>query len=171
MWFNGGSPGFWHYSVSFYLGDSHKRFTAAALAAATAISLASAPAQAADDNLHLRELNKPGGSSDVTDLELAGYFVAAGIVEGANGANITNNQGVTSSIRSIAERDSKNGTERLGEAAEGALNSSFKNDANNGYKLGTTFEILLGTGIAAVLLAALGGAAYAGVIPGVQLPF
>ena len=71
----------------------------------------------------------------------------------------------------MVERDEKNNTNKFNDASKGVLNSSLKNDANNGYKLGTTFEILLGTGIAAVLLAALGGAAYAGVIPGVQLPF
>lgn len=148
-----------------------KRFTAAALAAATAISLAAAPAQAADDNLYLRGLNKPGGSSAVTDRELAGYALAAGLVEGFSEADLTNNKGLTSSVRDMLERDEKNKTHKFDDAAKGALNSSLKNDANNGYKLGTTFEILLGTGIAAVLLAALGGAAYAGVIPGVQLPF
>lgn len=148
-----------------------KRFTAAALAAATAISLAAAPAQAADDVVYLRGLNKPGGSSAVTDAELAGYAVAAGFVEGANKADLTNNQGITSSVRDMVERDEKNNTHKFDDASKGVLNSSLKNDANNGYKLGTTFEILLGTGIAAVLLAALGGAAYAGVIPGVQLPF
>lgn len=147
-----------------------KRFTAAALAATTAISLAAAPAQAADDNLYLRGLNKPGGSSAVSDEELGAYFIGAGLVEGANELNLTDNEGVTSSIRSMAERDAKNNTERLDNAADGALKSSFKNDANQGYKLGTTFEILLGTGIAAVVLAILGGAAAAGVIPGVSLP-
>lgn len=147
-----------------------KRFTAAALAAATAMSLAVAPAQAADDNLYLRGLNKPGGSSSVTNQELGAYMFSAGLVEEANEANLTNNHGATSSIRDMGERDAKSGTKNLLNATQGALNSSFKNDANNGYKLGTTFEILLGTGIAAVVLAALGGAAYAGVIPGVQLP-
>jgi len=146
-----------------------KRITAAALAATTAISLAAVPAQA-DENLYLRGLNKPGGSSAVSDEELGAYFIGAGLVEGANELNLTDNEGVTSSIRSMAERDAKNNTERLGNAADGALKSSFKNDANQGYKLGTTFEILLGTGIAAVVLALLGGAAAAGVIPGVSLP-
>ena len=37
------------------------------------------------------------------------------------------------------------------------LDSSLRNDAANGYKVGTTFDILLGTGIAALLLAGLGG--------------
>lgn len=56
--------------------------------------------------------------------------------------------------------------------------SSLKNDAARGYKLGTTYDILVGTGIAAAVIAVLGGAAAAagkipGVpgIPGVQLPF
>ena len=148
-----------------------KRFTAAALAAATAMSLAVAPAQAADEVAYLRGLNKPGGSSAVTDTELAGYALAAGLVEGLNEAELTNNEGITSSVRDMLERDEKSKTHKFDDASKGVLNSSLKNDANNGYKLGTTFEILLGTGIAAVVLAALGGAAYAGVIPGVQLPF
>jgi len=142
-----------------------KRFTAAALAAATAMSLAVAPAQA-DEVLYLRGLNKPEGSSSVTNEELGGYMISAAVVEEARQANLTNNKGVTSSIRDMAERDE----EKFADAAKGALNSSLKNDANNGYALGTTFEILLGTGIAALVLAVLGGAAYAGVIPGVQLP-
>ena len=148
-----------------------KRFTAAALAAATAMSLAVAPAQAADEVAYLRGLNKPGGSSAVTDTELAGYALAAGLVEGLNEAELTNNEGITSSVRDMLERDEKNKTHKFDDASKGVLNSSLKNDANNGYKLGTTFEILLGTGIAVVVLAALGGAAYAGVIPGVQLAF
>ena len=148
-----------------------KRFTAAALAAATAFSLAAAPAQAADETAFLRGLNKPGGSSTVTETELASYAIAAGLVEGLNEAELTNNEGLTSSVRDMIARDEKNKTHKFDDAAKGALNSSLKNDANNGYKLGTTFEILLGTGIAALVLAVLGGAAYAGVIPGVQLPF
>lgn len=35
--------------------------------------------------------------------------------------------------------------------------SSVSNDLRNGYRHGTTFDILLGTGIAALLLAGLGG--------------
>ena len=107
----------------------------------------------------------------MTDTELASYAIAAGLVEGLNEAELTNNEGLTSSVRDMIARDEKNKTHKFDDAAKGALNSSLKNDANNGYKLGTTFEILLGTGIAALVLAVLGGAAYAGVIPGVQLPF
>lgn len=148
-----------------------KRTAAAVLAATTALSLAAVPAHAADDVVYLRGLNKPGGSSAVSDKELGEYFFGAGFVEGANEKGLTNNEGLTSSVRSMYQRDQENKTHKFTDAANGPLKSSFKNDANNGYKVGTTFEILLGTGIAALVLAVLGGAAYAGVIPGVQLPF
>lgn len=52
-----------------------------------------------------------------------------------------------------------------------ALASSIKNDAANSYKVGTTFDILWGVGVAAAVL--LGAGAFAvsqGVVPGVQLP-
>ena len=61
-------------------------------------------------------------------------------------------------------------TETGEEAAnQGAvMNSSYRNDANRGYKLGTTYDILVGTGIAAGVLALVGAAAAAaGKIPGV----
>lgn len=142
-----------------------KRFTAAALAAATAVSLAAAPAQAAnDEQLYLRGLDKPGGSSQVTDREVAGYIIAGGVVEAAKDEGLTNNKGLTSSVRSMVENNSK----EANEAAGNALGSSFKNDAQNGYPVGTTFEILLGTGIAALVLALVGGAASQGLI---NLPF
>ena len=46
-----------------------------------------------------------------------------------------------------------------GLAATTALSLSVANDEMFKYKIGTTFDILLGTGIAAAILALLGGAA------------
>ena len=141
-----------------------RRFIAAGLAAATALSLSVAPAQADEKPGYHKE-----SSSQVTDAEVLGYAIARAVVEG-----LLPGQGVSQPYlgsskagmfdipedKAGAQKDLKNG-----------LMSSFRNDANRGYKLGTTYDILVGTGIAALVLAALGGAAYAGVIPGVQLPF
>lgn len=126
-----------------------KRFTAASVAAATALSLVAAPAMAAETK----------SSSEVSDLEAVGYVVGSLFAE-----EITPGSGVTSSVKNILE-DYEKGDDLS------VLDSSVRNDAAKGYKLGTTFDILLGTGIAALVLALLGGAAaYQGLIPGVQLP-
>lgn len=123
-----------------------KRFTAAALAATTAISLAAVPAQAAEAK----------ASSEVSDAEAIAYGQAA---------YLTGH--ITPTMKSIIERQAR--TDKNVDPAE-SLTSSIKNDAASGYKLGTTFDILWGTGVAVVLLGALAAAASSGVIPGVTLP-
>ncbi|MGV0393649.1 hypothetical protein [Corynebacterium riegelii] len=124
-----------------------KRFTAASVAAATALSLVAMPAQAAEKK-----------SSEVSDLEAGAY-----VLEGIGKEVVKKGSGLTPSMRSIFKNYEK------GDDVS-ALESSLRNDAANGYKVGTTFDILLGTGITALLLALIGGAAaYQGLIPGVQL--
>ena len=124
-----------------------KGFTAASIAAATALSLVAMPAQAAEKK-----------SSEISDEYAIGY-IWGGIVKD----RINKGTGLTPSMRSIL-KNYKEGDDTS------ALDSSLRNDAANGYKVGTTFDILLGTGITALLLALIGGAAaYQGLIPGVQL--
>lgn len=120
-----------------------KRFVAGVLAVATACSLSTGVANAKT-------------SSDVNDLEMTGYILEKGIQELANPGT-----GVTSSLKDLARTDIKD------EDAK-ALFSSYRNDALNGYKLGTTFDILLGTGIAATVLAAIAAAIQSGAV---KLPF
>ncbi|MDC7109003.1 hypothetical protein [Corynebacterium afermentans] len=140
-----------------------KRFTAAALAAATAMSLAVAPAQA--DGLNDLAIGHES-SSQVTEAELTGYALAAIAAEVAKPGAGFSKPYMGSSESGLFKTDDEASEAQLNKA----LNSSARNDANKGYPLGTTYDILVGTGIAAAVLAVLGGAAYAGVIPGVQLP-
>lgn len=124
-----------------------KRFTAASIAAATALSLVAMPAQAAEKK-----------SSEVDDAYAIGYIWGGILKDSAN-----KGAGLTPSMRSILKNYEKGDDTSV-------LDSSLRNDAANGYKVGTTFDILLGTGITALLLALIGGAAaYQGLIPGVQL--
>lgn len=140
-----------------------KRFTAAALAATTAISLAAAPAQAAElSDLAIGH----DSSSQVTDAELTGYALAAIAAEFANKGDGFSAPYMGSSKAGLFETTSDATEAQISQA----LQSSARNDANKGYKLGTTYDILVGTGIALAVLAAVGGAAAAGVIPGVSLP-
>lgn len=124
-----------------------KRFTAATLAAATALSLAVAPSQAA-------ERKSP---SEVTDAEVLAYIVAAGLAEAIQPGSGFSGPAAGSSEKGLLPDD---------------ISSSLKNDVANGYKAGTTYDILVGTGIALGVLVLLGGgAAAAGLLPGIALPF
>ena len=51
------------------------------------------------------------------------------------------------------------------------LEPSSKNDLKNGYTLGTTFDILLGTALGFGVVALLAGAAQSGQLPVPNLPF
>lgn len=140
-----------------------KRFTAATLAAATTLSLAVAPAQAAElSDIAIGHES----SSQVTDAELTLYALAA------IGAELVNKgDGFSAPYMGSSEAGIFETTSDANEATiSQVLQSSARNDANKGYKLGTTYDILVGTGIAIAVLAALGGAAAACVIPGVTLP-
>ena len=143
-----------------------KRITAAALAATTAISLAAAPAQAVE--IDGKETGGYGhaASSQVTDVELGVYALAAIAAElEKEGQGIS---GPYAGSSRLGIFDTETDEDIANQSA--VMKSSFQNDANRGYKLGTTYDILVGTGIALAVLAAVGGAAAAGVIPGVTLP-
>ena len=141
-----------------------KRINAAALAAVTAVALAAVPAQAQEGDLQsLRDQLHPKSASEVSDAYLAGYKAQARVREELNPGT-----GYSQPYKRSSEKNQ----------VPNSATSSLKNDAARGYKLGTTYDILMGTGIAAAVIAVLGGAAAAagkipGVpgIPGVQLPF
>ena len=131
-----------------------KRITAAALAATTALSLAAVPAQAEEGNQKdLSEIVSPNRPSDVTDKHLAGAKVKAEARERLNPGTGYSGPYKSSSEKNLVPKSAK---------------SSLKNDVARGYKLGTTYDILVGTGIASGVLALVGAAAAAaGKIPGV----
>ena len=109
-----------------------RRFVAVGLAAATALSLSVAPAQAQNN-----------WTSSYND-----FF-------GQNGASSKRmGQAARKGDLAAVARIQKEIYE-----ARANMDGSIKNDRANGYKYGTTFDILLGTGVAAALLAILGGAA------------
>lgn len=135
-----------------------KRITAAALAATTALSLAAVPAQAEEDTLNdtlenLETAVNPKKASDVNDAYLAGYKAQARVREELNPGT-----GYSGPFKSSSEKNQ----------VPKSATSSLKNDAARGYKVGTTYDILVGTGIAAGVLALAGAAAAAaGKVPGV----
>ena len=134
-----------------------KRITAAALAATTALSLAAVPAQAEEDTLkNIENAVNPKKASEVNDAYLAGYITQAKVRE-----KLEPGTGYSGPFKSSSEKNQ----------VPKSATSSLKNDAARGYKVGTTYDIPVGTGIAAAVVAVLGlGAAAAGMIPGVELP-
>lgn len=111
-----------------------KRTLTAIIAAATAFSLAVVPAQAAESSKP--EINLPGqNSSKLDDKEVIGEAIAS-------------ESDRTKIIESIIK--GKEGEDKA--KALGPLASSLKSDKTNDWTFGTTFNILLGTGIAALLL-------------------
>ena len=131
-----------------------KRITAAALAATTALSLAAVPAQAEEGNQKdLSDIVSPDRASDVTDAHLAAAKLKAEARELRNEGSGYSGPYKSSSEKNLVPKSAK---------------SSLKNDVARGYKLGTTYDILVGTGIASGVLALVGAAAAAaGKIPGV----
>lgn len=142
-----------------------RRFAAAGLAAATALSLSVAPAQADEE----WALNKKT-SSEVTDTELGFYALGRVLAEAAEEGTGFSAPFKGSSEAGIFEiPQDKDGIKNAQSAVFG---SSFRNDANQGYKLGTTYDILVGTGIALTILAGLGGfALQQGLLKLPKLPF
>ena len=134
-----------------------KRIAAATLAAATAVSLTALPAQAEENDLQsFRDQLKPESASEVNDAYLAGYITQAKVRE-----RLEPGTGYSGPFKSSSEKNQ----------VPKSATSSLKNDAARGYKVGTTYDILVGTGIAAAVVAVLGlGAAAAVMIPGVELP-
>ena len=116
-----------------------RRIVAAGLAAATALSLSVAPAQAAVEQTSSYE-----SSSKMIQKRL-----------------------------DDAGRDPKK-LERIARDAEALgkfIKPSSDNDKKNGYTLGTTFDILLGTALGFGVVALLAGAAQSGQLPVPKLPF
>lgn len=128
-----------------------RRITAATLAAATALSLTVAPAASA------YELADPGfhkdSSSQVNDTEVVAY-----IIRMIGREAFFEGEGVSGPFYGSSNAGLFNLGEQTTQEDLGRITlSSFRNDANNGYKLGTTYDILVGTGIALSFLAGLGG--------------
>lgn len=111
-----------------------RRFIATGLAAATALSLSVAPAHA-QVNIELPMTSSYESSSKRIDKRLKDADKSGDPKERARANSSAS-------------------------AFEEFMKPSYDNDLNNGYKIGTTFDILLGTGVAAALLALLGGAAF-----------
>ena len=131
-----------------------KRFAAGVVAAATALSLSTGVASAQTQG----------------DWEDAGTLIGAGFVAAANGISDPHQESSKTSSDAIDDMDS--------DAARGSTKahakfykSSWKNDAENDYALGTTADIIWGVGIAAAVLGAAYTAVQNGLIPGVSLPF
>ena len=131
-----------------------KRFAAGVVAAATALSLSTGVASAQTEG----------------DLEDLGTLIGAGIIAGVNGTSELHEGSAKTSSDAMKGMDS--------DAARGSAKahvdfnkSSWENDAENGYALGTTADILWGVGIAAAVLGAAYTAVQNGLIPGVSLPF
>lgn len=120
-----------------------KRFTAAAVAAATSLALVGMPAEAAEN----KTSSEKKSSSEVTDADVLRYIGQKTAAEA-----LTPGSGFSKPYVKSSQKDDK--------VPERAA-SSVKNDVAKGYKIGTTYDILVGTGIAAAILAVLGGGAWA----------
>lgn len=117
-----------------------KRFTAAAVAAATAISLSTSAAFAAED-----------ASSQQNSGSSSNNFVSAP------------HDGSTEASSESSRKDDW-------KTWDGFYGSSYKNDIANKYPAGTTADILWGVGIAAVALLGAGAFAFVnGMVPGLNL--
>lgn len=143
-----------------------KRTATAALAAATALSLAVAPAYAEDDTNGPKEdqgssasqaEGKDGektGSSDITDEAAKKYFNE-------------NKDKATGIVKSATETKEGEEPKELSDA----FLSSIKSDKANDWEPGKTANILLGTGIAAAVLGLLAAVAASGAVPGLNINF
>ncbi len=142
-----------------------KRFATTVIAANTALSLAVVPAGA----VNAGDKTPPGfgydSSSKVSEDEAVGYAGLLVVAEFAKPGI-----GMSAPFKGSSEAGVfKTKAGENNKKSDAIILSSYKNDANNGYKLGTTYDILVGTGIAAAILALVGGiAAQQGLI---QLPF
>ena len=116
-----------------------KRTITAAIAAATALSLAVVPAQAETPKKPELSASQQQGEKKESSSKISNEDAIKEALAGDQ----------TKIVESIL-KDKKTADEK-GKAL-GPLASSFKSDKSNGWKFGTTFDILLGTGIAALLL-------------------
>ncbi len=116
-----------------------KRTITAAIAAATALSLAVVPAQAETPKKPELSASQQQGEKKESSSKISN--------EDAIKEALAGNK--TKIVESIV-----NGKDTEADKAKalGPLASSFKSDKSNDWDFGTTFNILLGTGIAALLL-------------------
>ena len=151
-----------------------KRTATAAIAAATALSLAVVPAYAEDakdpgkDDTNASSQDNQGSSSNAEGEQQDGKKVSS--------SDITDEE--AQAYYKERQKDAtglakpKEGKE--GEDVSSALLSSIKSDKANGWEPGKTANILLGTGIGALVLGILAVVAGGGAIPGlgnIKLPF
>ena len=147
-----------------------KRTATAAIAAATALSLAVVPAYAEDakdpgkDDTNASSNDNQGSSSEGDQQD--GKKVSS--------SDITDEQAQQywkdNKDKAIGLAKPKEGQDE----ASSALLSSIKSDASNGWEPGKTANILLGTGIGALVLGILAVVAGGGALPGlgnIKLPF
>ncbi|MBP3948447.1 hypothetical protein [Corynebacterium sp. Marseille-P3884] len=118
-----------------------RRILAAGLAAATALSLSVAPAQAA-----------------VEPAQTSSYESSSKMIH-------------RSFERASGDQEKYNRVADRRDSLRKFLEPSSKNDLKNGYTLGTTFDILLGTALGFGVVALLAGAAQSGQLPVPKLPF
>ncbi|TRX49127.1 hypothetical protein FNY88_06070 [Corynebacterium guaraldiae] len=121
-----------------------KRFTAAAVAAATALSLSIAPATAAEK-----------GSSEVSEAEVFGYILKQGAKElvGGDGFASSVDYGIEKGAEAISSKGSSEGSSTPEEIKEGLETAGSAKE----YPVGTTAEIIVGTSIAAIVLGLIAG--------------
>lgn len=142
-----------------------KRFATAAVAATTALSLAVVPAGAVNAGDQFPNGLGYDSSSKVSEDEAVGYAALLAIAERLEAGTGLSAPFKGSSKAGVFQTKAVEN----GKKSDAIFLSSYKNDANNGYKLGTTYDILVGTGIAATVLALLGGVAVQQGL--VKLPF
>ncbi|MCZ9293787.1 hypothetical protein [Corynebacterium meitnerae] len=115
-----------------------KRTITAAIAAATALSLAVVPAQAETPKKPELSASQQQGEKKESSSKISNEDAIDSAIKGDK----------TKIVESIVKDKDEAGQKK----ALGPLASSFKSDKSNDWKFGTTFDILLGTGIAALLL-------------------
>lgn len=149
-----------------------KRTATAAIAAATALSLAVVPAYAED-------AKDPG--KDDTNASSQDNQGSSSNAEGEDGKKVSSSD-ISDEDAQKYYKENKDKATGLAKPKEGkedqdvssALLSSIKSDASNGWEPGKTANILLGTGIGALVLGILAVVAGGGAIPGlgnIKLPF
>lgn len=130
-----------------------KRLAVAAVAAATTLTLSATPAFAADGYSSCPTV--PGFNESVCDMYTSsGWAVTGDLTQKISDDNEQYGD-VTDSTQSSID----------------AWASLREADENNDWRIGTTLDIIIGTGAAALLLLLGAGAAMSGLIPGVALPF
>lgn len=130
-----------------------KRLAVAAVAAATTLTLSATPAFAADGYSSCPTV--PGFNESVCDMYTSSGWAVTGDLNQKISDDNEQYGDVTDSTQSSID----------------AWASLMEADENNDWRIGTTLDIIIGTGAAALLLLLGAGAAMSGLIPGVALPF